>query len=156
MDSNKIYKISKIGAGVLGLIGVIMLVRVMIPGDEVLKSDLEVQASVLNPFISFTIFMLYLTAGLAILFSIWNLVKHPAALKKALISLAFLGVLFIISYALASGDEVTGPNGVSIEGGAAGSTPKMVGTLIKYTYYLGIIALACVLWGSIRGMFSNK
>lgn len=156
MDNNKIYKIAKIAVAVLGLIGVIMLVRVMIPDDEVLKSDLEVQSSVLDPFVSFTLIMVYLTAGLAILFSILNLVKNPAHLKKALISLAFLAVLFFISYALASDAEVKGSYNEPIEGGAAGSIPKMVGALIKYTYYLGIIALACVLWGSVRGMFSNK
>lgn len=156
MNSDKIYKIAKIGAGVLGLIGIIMLVRVMIPGDEELKSSLEVQASVLDPFISFTIFMLYLTALLAIGFSIWNLIIHPAQLKKALLSLAVLGLVFLAAYVFASDAEVTGPNGVSLEGGAAGSTPKMVGALINYTYFLGIIALACVVWGSVRGMFSNK
>ena len=156
MDSNKIYKIAKIAVSALGLIGVIMLVRVMVAGDETLKSSLEVQASVLDPFISFTIFMLYLTAILAIGFSIWNLVKNPAALKKALISLVVLAVLFGVAYASASDAEVTGANGISIENGAAGPIPKMVGTLIQYTYFLGIIALATVLWGSVRGMFSNK
>ena len=37
-----------------------------------------------------------------------------------------------------------------------GSTPKMVGTLIKYTYILGIIGLATVVWGSFKSMMSNK
>lgn len=157
---NKFNKIAKIAAGVLGLIGVIMLVRVMMPGDEAFVGDsqevLDMQNSVLSPFVSFTIMMLYLTAGIAVLFSIVNLVKHPAALKKAIISLVVLGVLFGISYAMASGAEITGPNGVYIEGGEEGSTPKMVGTLIKYTYILGIIGLATVVWGSFRTMMSNK
>lgn len=153
---NKFYKIAKIATGALGLIGVIMLVRVMLPGDEALKTDMDVQASVLDPFISFTIMMLYLTTGITILFSIVNLVKHPAALKKAIISLVVLGILFGISYAMASDAQVTGPNGTFIEGGEAGSTPKMVGTLINYTYILGIIGLGTVVWGSLRSMMSNK
>ena len=114
------------------------------------------QNSVLSPFVSFTIMMLYLTAGIAILFSVINLVKHPAALKKAVISLVVLGVLFGISYAMASDAEVTGPNNSFIEGGEAGATPKMVGTLIKYTYILGIVGIATVAWGSLRSMMSNK
>ena len=153
---NKFNKIAKIAAGVLGLIGVVMLIRVMMPGDEALATDLDTQSSVLDPFVSFTIMMLYLTSGIAILFSIVNLVKHPAALKKAIISLVVLGVLFGISYAMASDAEVTGPNNTFIEGGEAGSTPKMVGTLIKYTYILGVIGLATVVWGSLRTMMSNK
>jgi len=153
---NKFNKIAKIAAGVLGLIGVIMLVRVMTVDGEALATDLDVQSSVLDPFVSFTIMMLYLTAAIAVVFSIVNLVKHPAALKKAIISLVVLGVLFGISYAMANDTEITGPNGVYIEGGEAGSTPKMVGTLIKYTYILGIIGLATVVWGSFRAMMSNK
>lgn len=153
---NKFNKIAKIAAGVLGLIGVIMLVRVMAADEEALATDLDVQSSVLDPFVSFTIMMLYLTAAIAVLFSIVNLVKHPAALKKAIISLVVLGVLFGISYVMASDAEITGPNGVYIEGGEEGSTPKMVGTLIKYTYILGIIGLITVVWGSVRTMMSNK
>ena len=153
---NKFNKIAKIAAGVLGLIGVIMLVRVMTADGEALVTDVELQSSVLDPFVSFTIMMLYLTAGIAVVFSIVNLVKHPAALKKAIISLVVLGVLFGISYAMASDAEVTGPNNTFIEGGEAGSTPKMVGTLIKYTYILGIVGLATVVWGSLRTMMTNK
>ena len=153
---NKFNKIAKIAAGVLGLIGVVMLVRVMTADGEALVTDVELQSSVLDPFVSFTIMMLYLTAGIAVVFSIVNLVKHPAALKKAIISLVVLGVLFGIAYAMASDAEITGPNGTFIEGGEEGTTPKMVGTLIKYTYILGIIGLVTVVWGSFRTMMSNK
>jgi hypothetical protein len=154
--NDKYYKIAKILAAVLGLVGIIMLVRVLGTDTETLTTDAEVQASVIDPFISFTIAMLYITTGISVLFSIWNLVKHPAALKKALISLVALGVLFFLAYSMATGAEVTGAGGVSIEGGEAGSTPKMVGALIKYTYILGIIGLATVVWGSFTTMFSNK
>lgn len=153
---NKFYKIAKILVAVLGLVGVIMLIRVLGADGELLKSDAELQGSLVDPFVSFTIIMLYLTAGIAILFSIWTLIKNPAAMKKALISLVVLGILFAVSYSMATDAEVTGSGGLPIEGGAAGSTPKMVGTLIKYTYILGIIGLATVVWGSIRAMFSNK
>ena len=157
---NKFNKIAKIAAGVLGLIGVVMLVRVMMPGDEAFVGDsqevLDMQNSVLSPFVSFTIMMLYLTAGIAVLFSAVNLAKHPRVLKKVIISLVVLGVLFGISYAMASSAEITGPNGTFIEGGEEGTTPKMVGTLLKYTYILGIIGLITVIWGSFRTMMSNK
>ncbi|PCI10516.1 MAG: hypothetical protein COB73_03290 [Flavobacteriaceae bacterium] len=153
---NKFNKIAKIAAGALGLIGVIMLVRVMTADEEALATDIDIQSSVLDPFVSFTIMMLYLTTAIAVVFSIVNLVKHPAALKKSIISLVVLGVLFAIAYATASDAVVTGPNNTFIEGGEAGSTPKMVGALIKYTYILGVIGLATVVWGSVRSMMSNK
>ena len=154
--NDKYYKIAKIFAAVLGFLGIFMLVRVLRADGEALKSNAELQVSVIDPFVTFTIVMLYITAGIAILFSVWNLIKHPAALKKALISLVALGVLFFIAYSVASDAEVTGAYGVSIKDGAAGFIPKMVGALINYTYIMGIVGLATVVWGSFSAMFSNK
>lgn len=154
---NKFNKIAKILAAVLGLVGVIMLARVLGYGDdEGLLNDLDAQSGLVDPFVSFTILMLYLTAGIAIVFSIWNLIKSPAALKKALIGLGALAVLYFIAYSQASDAEVTGAGGVAIKDGAAGFIPKTVGTLIIYTYILGVIGLLMVVWGSVRAMFSNK
>ncbi|MDC9721702.1 MAG: hypothetical protein PSN34_02875 [Urechidicola sp.] len=157
---NKFNKIAKIAAGVLGLIGVVMLVRVMMHSDEDYKGSSDIAIALIesnvSPFVFFTRMMLYLTAGIAVVFSMVNLVKHPKALKKAIISLVVLGVLFAISYVMANDAEITGPNGTFIEGGEAGTTPKMVGTLLKYTYILGIIGLITVVWGSFRAMMSNK
>ena len=154
---NKFNKIAKILAIVLGLIGAIMLGRVLGYGDdEALMGDLEAQTSLVDPFVSFTILMMYITAGAAVLFSIFNLVKSPAALKKALIGIGALAILYFIAYSQASDAEVTGAGGVAIKDGAAGFIPKTVGTLIIYTYILGVIGLLMVVWGSVRAMFSNK
>jgi hypothetical protein len=100
--------------------------------------------------------MLGLTTVSAIGFSLWSLIQNPAALKKALISLAVLGVLFIIAYAIANDGAVTDKFGNIIEKGEVGPISKNSGALIKYTYFLGAIGLACVLWGSVKEMFSNK
>ncbi|GAB1308775.1 hypothetical protein KH5_14580 [Urechidicola sp. KH5] len=154
--NNKFYKIAKILIAVLGLIGIIMLVRVLGTDEEMLKTDLDIQSGIVDPFVSFTIFMLIITAAFAVIFSVINLVKNPAALKKAVISLAVLGILFAIAYGAASDAEITGANGAYLEGGEQGSTPKMIGALIKYTYILGAAGLAMVIWGSVKAMFSNN
>lgn len=152
---NKFYKVAKIGAAVLGVIGIVLLVRVVSAGEAV-ETDAATQTSVVDPFVSFTFLMLGLSTVFAIGFSLWSLIQNPAALKKALLSLAVLGVLFAIAYGIADDGAVTDKFGNIIELGEAGPISKNSGALIKYTYFLGAIGLACVLWGSVKGMFSNK
>ncbi len=152
--NNKLYNIAKIGAGILGVIGIVLLVMVMMAGDAVID-DPATQSRVVDPFVTFTFFMLGLTVILAIGFTLWGLLKNPAALKKSLMTLAVLAGLFALAYVLSNGDAVTDKFGNVIEYGEAGPISKRVGTLIKYTYILGIIGLVCVLWGSLKGMFSK-
>ena len=128
----------------------------MIAAGEAVVVDADVQASVVDPFVSFTFIMMGLTTALAVGFSIWSLIQNGEALKKALISLAALGVLFVIAYVIADDGAVTDKFGNIIEKGEAGPISKNAGALIKYTYFLGAIGLACVLWGSVKGMFSKS
>ena len=50
---NKFYKVAKIGAAVLGVIGIVLLVRVVAAGEAVVI-DAATQASTVDPFVSFT------------------------------------------------------------------------------------------------------
>ena len=152
---NNIYKIAKIGTALLGVIGVILLVRVIAAGEAV-EMDADVQGSVVDPFVSFTFVMLILTAVLAVGFSMFSLVRIPAALKKALLTIGVLAVFFAIAYALANDFEVTNKFGVVIEDGEAGPTSKNSGALIIFSYFLGVVGLATVVWGSVKDMFSKS
>lgn len=153
--TSKLYKISKYGTATLGVIGIILLVRVITAGDAVVE-DAATQVSVVDPFITFTFIMLGLTTVITVVFSIWSLIQNPAALKKALITLAVMGVLLVLAYVSANDHEITNKFGQVIDLGEAGPISKNTGTLIKYTYFLGAIGLACVLWGTVKDMLSNK
>lgn len=153
--NDKLYKFVKIGSGLLGVIGVILLVLVLLAGDEAVRTDLATQSRVVDPFITFTFVILGIALILTIGFTLLGLLKNPAALKKSLLTLAVLGVLFFIAYMFSNGDAVTGSRGVFLEDGEAGPVSRRVGTLIYYTYILGVIGLVCVLWGSLKGMFSK-
>lgn len=153
--TSKLYKISKFGTAGLGVIGIILLVRVIMGGDAVVE-DAATQASVVDPFITFTFIMLGLTTIITVVFSLFSLVQNPAALKKALITLVVGGVLFGIAYALANDGAITNKFGQIIDQGEAGPISKNTGALIMYTYFLGTIGLACVLWGTVKDMLSNK
>ena len=153
--TSKFYKIAKIGTAVLGAIGIVLLVRVIMGGDAV-ETNVDLQVSLVDPFVTFTFIMLGLTTIITVLFSIWGLIQNPAALKKALISLAGLAILLVIAYAMADDGEVTNKFGQIIEKGEKGPISRNTGALIKYTYFLGAIGLACVLWGSVKDMLSKN
>ena len=147
-----LYKIAKIGVAVLSLIGVLLLVRVMTAGEDPAAID-----SAANPFITFSVILLILATATVVIFTVWNLIKHPKQLKSALLTLVVLGALFALAYVMASGNEVTDKFGnVVKDGGEAGPISKRVGALLNYSYILGIIAVGGVILGSVKGLFSKS
>ena len=141
MNSN-ISKILSLVSGLIGLIAIYFLVRIIMVGDDAVKESLEVQNSLVSPFVSFARIILIITAIIAVVFSLWNLVRQPKLLKKSLISLAGMAVLLIIAYGLASDAAVTNASGMVLKNGEAGSVSKWVSTGIIYSMILGGIGLA--------------
>ncbi len=153
--NDKISKILSIVTGLIGLIGVYFLVRIIMEGDEVVKQNVDVQNSLVSPYITFAIWILAITAILAIVFSIWNLIKHPQLLKQTLISLVALGALLALSYALADDSAVTNVSGNVLKDGEAGPVSKWVSTGIWYTIILGAIALLGILADFVKSLVSK-
>lgn len=149
---NNLSKILSIVSGVIGIVAVYFLTRIIMEGDSAIEASPELQNSLVSPYVAFARILLIITAALAILFSIWNLLRHPKQLKKTLISVAVLGVLLAISYALASGEAVTDVNGNVINGGEAGAVSKWVSTGIWYSVILGGIGLLFFLWDFIKSL----
>jgi glucan phosphoethanolaminetransferase (alkaline phosphatase superfamily) len=153
--NDKISKILSVVTGLIGLIGVYFLVRIIMEGDEVVKQNVDVQNSLVSPYITFAIWILAITAILAIVFSIWNLIKHPQLLKQTLISLVALGALLALSYALADDSAVTNVSGNVLKDGEAGPISKWVSTGIWYTMILGGIALLGILADFVKSLVSK-
>lgn len=149
--NSKLYNIVKFVVAAIALIGIVLFIRVAMAGD-----DVEAVSNATHPLISFSMILVGLTVAVTVFFSIIGIFKTPGALKQTLISLGVLGGLFFLAYALASSDAVTDTYGTVLkDGGAEGIIPKRVGAMIKYTYILGIIALATIVWGGLKGMFSK-
>jgi hypothetical protein len=125
-------------------------------GDDSVKESLDLQNSLVSPFVSFAKVILIITTVITVVFSLWNLVRQPKLLKKTLISLAGLGVLLLISYMMASDAAVTNVSGNIIKDGEAGSTSKWVSTGIWYSMILGGIGLAFFLWDFVKSLVSTK
>lgn len=150
MDKSKILRIV---TGIFGLIGVFFLIRVIMAGDDALKTNVDLQNSIVDPFISYSKYLLILTAIIAVVFSILNIMKNPAALKKSLMGLVVLLVLLAIAYFPASDTAVTDVSGKIIKDGEAGAVSKWVSALINYTMILGGIGILAIGAGFVKSLF---
>ncbi len=159
MDKSKIVTIL---TAVLGLIGIFFLVRIIMAGDEAITSDAGLQGSIVDPLITFSQFLLMATAVLVVVFSIWNIIKHPETLKKTLITFGIFIGLFLIAYFTASDELATDAQGRAVEikdmsdkiltGDAAHSLTKKITGLINFTGILGLIGLLTIGWGFVKSL----
>ena len=154
--NSKVSKILSLVSGFIGLIAIYFLVRIIMEGDDAVKESLDLQNSLVSPFVSFAKVILIITAVLSVVFSLWNLIRQPKLLKKTLVSLAGLGVLLLISYMMASDAAVTNVSGNVIKNGEAGSVSKWVSTGIWYSLILGGIGLGFFLWDFVKSLVSTK
>ncbi len=153
--NSKVSKILSLVSGLIGLIAIYFLVRIIMEGDDAVKESLDLQNSLVSPFVQFAKVILIITTIVAVVFSLWNLVRQPKLLKKTLVSLAALAVLLLISYMMASDEATTNMSGNIIKDGEAGSTSKWVSTGIWYSMILGAIGLGFFLWDFVKSLASK-
>ena len=139
----KLSKILMIVVFVMAVIG--GLLYVVSSGVEVPPVDADgyaeavaEQGSKIGNFVSFALMLLAITAVLAVAFSLVNLFKKPALLKKSLIALVILGIILAGAYFTADAGEVLDAKGMAFPN-SAGSISKWVGTAINYSIFLLII-----------------
>ena len=154
--NSKVSKILSLVSGLNGLIAIYFLARIIMEGDDAVKESLDLQNSLVSPFVSFAKVILIITTIITVVFSLWNLVRHPKLLKKTLVSLAALGVLLLISYMMATDEATLNMSGNIIKDGEAGSTSKWVSTGIWYSVMLGAIGLGFFLFDFVKSLFSTK
>jgi len=153
--NSKVSKILSLVSGFIGLVAIYFLTRIIMEGDDAVKESLELQNSLVSPFVSFAKIILIITTIVALVFSLWNLIKHPKLLKKTLASVGILAVLLIFAYAISSDAEVTNMSGNVIKDGEAGSTSKWVSTGIWYSMVLGGVGLGFFLWDFVKSLASK-
>ncbi|MCF6180408.1 hypothetical protein [Lutibacter sp.] len=150
--NKKLSKILTLITGVFGLIGIYYFIRIVMAGDDSIKSDVALQNSILSPFITYSLILLVLVAVVSVVFSLLNLFKNPEILKKTLIGVAFFAVLLVIGYSTASSGAVTNNLGNIIKDGEAGVVSKWVSTLINFSFYLGVIGLVLFLYDFLKSL----
>jgi len=139
---NKKAKILTIVVAIIAVIGLILFIRVVSSGDDSAALD-----GTVGGYVTFSKLLLIVAAAIAIILSILNLIKHPKALKKSLISIIALGVLLAIAYFAAPGEAVLNASGEVIKDGEAGAVSKWVSALIYFTGILGVVGLGFIVAG---------
>lgn len=155
MKGNKIGKFLPLLVAVIAVIGAILFARVIMESEEAIKTDEAIQASVVDPLVSFSTFLLYIAVGVTVVLSLWSLIKNPAALKKTFLGLVVLGVLLLVSYFTASDAAVYDAQGIMLKEGQAGATSKWVGTGITYSLILGGIGLVFFILDMLKGLVKS-
>ena len=153
--NSKISKILSIVTGLIGLIAVYFLMMIIMEGDDAVKESVDLQNSLVSPYISFAKIVFYITTILAVVFSLWNLVKNPQLLKKTLLSLVVLGILLALAYSLSDGGETINAAGNVVKDGEAGATSKWVSTGIWYSVILGAVGILIIFGGFIKSIVSK-
>lgn len=153
--NTKTSKILTFVTGFIGLVGFYFFIRIVMEGDDAIKEDGALQASILSPFISFSIFLLIATALISIVFSLLNLTKHPEVLKRTLLGVGAMGLLLVLAYVFATDEATTDAMGKIILDGEAGSVSKWVSTLINYSFILGAIGLGFFLFDFVKSLVKN-
>lgn len=153
--NTKTSKILTFVTGFIGLVGFYFFIRIVMEGDDAIKEDGALQASILAPFISFSIFLLIATALISVVFSLLNLTKHPEVLKRTLLGVGAMAILLVLAYVFATDEATTDAMGKIILDGEAGSVSKWVSTLINYSFILGAIGLGFFLFDFVKSLVKN-
>ena len=148
----KLENIIKIVCAVLGLLGVIFLFRILASGDDDIKMAASMgDFSLISPLISLSMFILFITVAVTIIFSFINLASNPGKLKKSMIFIGFLIIVIGIAYASSTGVETPMKDGQILS--ASGS--KWVGTGIRVFYILASVAVLSMIAFGARNIIKK-
>ena len=99
-----LHKILKIGVAVLGLLGVIFLVRIISAGDDVIKAGDD---ATVDPIAYVAYVVLGLTIAFVLFFVVKNLFTNKGSLKSTLMGGGIFVAILVIAYALSSGADAS-------------------------------------------------
>jgi len=156
MTDNKFSKIITYVVTLIAVIGIILLGRVLMAGEDAVENDVAVQNSVVSPLVSFSQYLLYGVILVTVVLSMVGLFKNPENLKKTLFGLIALGVLFVIAYFLADSNVVLDNADKTLEGGEAGATiNQLTGTGIWFSVILGLIGFGFFVFDLGKGLIKS-
>jgi len=78
MTDNKFSKIITYVVTLIAVIGIILLGRVLMAGEDAVENDVAVQNSVVSPLVSFSQYLLYGVVVVTLVLSLLGLFKNPS------------------------------------------------------------------------------
>ena len=153
---DNLSKILNIFIAIVSAIGAFLFIRIFMEDADLIKTDPEVQQSVISPIITFSTWLLYIAIGVTVVLSFIGMVKNPENLKKTGLGVLALAVILVLAYFTGDSLEVTDPQGKVLAGGEAGSSINhWVSTGIWYSMFLGLIAGAFFVLDLAKGLIKS-
>ena len=141
-----LHKILKIVALILSVLGAIWLIRILMAGDTAITDSADLQSSLVTPFIYIAYATIIIAIVFVLVFILKNLFSSGSSLKSTLIGLgAFLAVV-VISYVIASGEEVTLRDGEVVSAGAS----RWIEAGIYMFYILAVVAIGSMVFSGVK------
>ena len=139
-----LHKILKYVALVLGLIGIVFLVRILLADDGSIVASADAQESLITPFLWLAYFILLITLVIVAFFVIKGLFSGD--IKTTLISVGAFVLVIVIAYVLTDGNEVQLKDG----GTLSASASHWVSAGLAMFYILGAIAVGAMLLSGVK------
>lgn len=139
-----LYKIFKYLAIVIGVVALFFAIRVIVAGEEAVKTSADLQASIVSPFMYITYIVLAIAIVLTLIFTIKGLFKGDV--KETLISLGAMAAIVLVSYLVTSGEPYQMNDGEVLSASAV----HWVSAGLVIFYILGIVAIGAMLFGGIK------
>lgn len=139
-----IHKILKYLALVIGVIGLILLGRIVMAGDDAIEASASQQQSLITPFIWLAYFVMAVIIVLVLFFVIKGLFKGN--IKNTLIAVGAFVLIVVIAYLVTDGSEIVLKDGDILS--ASGSHWVSAGLVVFYI--LAVIAVGAMVLSGIR------
>lgn len=139
-----IHKILKYLALVIGVIGLILLGRIILAGDDAIESSAATQQSVVTPFLWLAYLVMAVILVLVIFFVIKGLFRGN--IKNTLISVGAFLLIVVVAYVLSDGTQKTLKDGEVL----SASADHWVGAGLITFYILAAIAVGAMVVSGIR------
>ena len=143
-------RIVKIIAGIIGLLGIVFLVRIISAGDEAIESGEK--AGLVDPMAYIAYIILGAVVAAVVLFVIRNLFMNPSGLKNTLIGVGAFAAILIVSYVISGGDPIQYKlqDGFATEGQS-----QMVGAGLTSFYILLGLAAISMIYSGVKKIISK-
>ncbi len=148
-----LHKILKIVAAVLGLAGIIFLVRIINEGDEAIKAAAAMgDTTIVDPMAMVAYVIMAITIFFVLIFVLKNLFTNTSTLKSTLIGVGVFAAVLIVAYALTGGDtNQYFYNGIQATEGES----HMVGAGLVAFYVLILAAAAIMLLSGLKKVINK-
>jgi hypothetical protein len=157
----KLSKILMIIVLVLAVIGIVLYyftTAIDIPAEDAPGYDAAklLESTKVGAFVSYGLILLVIVTVVTLALSLLNLLKKPALLKKALLGVGVMLVLFAIAYFTSNGDEVLDASGnIFVDSDKVpyvASTYKYVATAIQYSVILLIVGGGLFVYDMVKNL----